>query len=100
MTSHHSGSKIATMNTEKEQKEYDRFTDPNYIAYKKQEEELKQNHLGKWVAFSDGQLAVIAENKELLFKLAQEKGITGFLCHQIVEKEKIYQLKSPRISGI
>jgi hypothetical protein len=71
--------------------------DPNYIAYKAQEEQLKQEHMSEWVAFSDGQLTIIAKDQEALFKEAREKGITGFFYHQIVEKERVYHLRSPRI---
>ena len=72
--------------------------DPNYIAYKAQEEQLKQEHMGEWVAFADGQLAIIAKDQEALFKEAEEKGITGFLYKEIVAVEPVYHLRSPRLT--
>jgi hypothetical protein len=71
--------------------------DPNYIAYQAQEAQLKQEHMGEWVAFADGQLAIVASDEESLFKEAGEKGLTGFFYHQVVEKERVYHLRSPRI---
>ena len=71
--------------------------DPNFIAYKSQEEKLKQEHMGEWVAFADGKLAIIAKDKEALFQEAQEKGIEGFLCKEIVSEERVYRMRSPRL---
>jgi len=70
--------------------------DPNYLAYTAQEVQLKQEHMGKWVAFSDGQLVIIAEDEEALFKEARAKKLSGFFFHQIVEEEPVYHLRSPR----
>ena len=70
--------------------------DPNYLAYKAQEEQLKKEHMDEWVAFSDGQLAVIAKDREALFAEASEKGLTGFFFHHIMTVEPVYHLRSPR----
>jgi hypothetical protein len=66
--------------------------DPNYIAYKAQEEVLKKEHMGEWVAFADGKLAIIAKDREELFSEAEEKRITGFLYKEIVEVERVYHI--------
>lgn len=69
--------------------------DPNYIAYKAQEEQLKREHVSEWVAFSDGQLVIIAKDQEALFKEAQERGITGYLYKEIVAIEPVLHMISP-----
>jgi len=71
--------------------------DQNYIAFKAMEVQLKQEHMGKWVAFADGQLVTIAEDKEALFKKTKEMKITGFLFKEIVAEEKVYHFRSPKL---
>ena len=71
--------------------------DPNYVAYKALEEKLKKDHMGEWVAFSDGKLVVVANDREALFKEAKDKGLAGFFYHEIVAEERIIHLRSPRI---
>lgn len=75
----------------------DLANNPNYLAYKAMEAELKEKYMGKWVAFHDGRLAVIADNEEELFQKAQEVGIGGFYVHEITEVERVYHLRSPRL---
>ena len=71
--------------------------DPNWLAYKAQEAELKANHMGKWVAFHNGELAMIADDFDSLQKrMWEEKHVAGFMYHQIVEKERVIHLRSPR----
>jgi hypothetical protein len=72
--------------------------DPNYIAYKEQEESLKTNHMGEWVAFVGGQLVASEKNQEELFKnLHKNYAQTGAFVHQIVEVEKVIHLGGPRL---
>lgn len=71
--------------------------DPNWLAYKAMEAELKANHMGEWVGFYDGQLVAIDADQEKMLKAAIEKtGHTGILMHQIVEKEEVHYIRSPR----
>ena len=85
------------MSPEKIRVSPDLAKDPNYQAYKAQETQLKQEHMGEWVAFADGQLALIAVDRETLFRDAEAKGLTGFFFHQIVEKERVVHLRSPHV---
>lgn len=71
--------------------------DPNYQAYKAEEAMLKQEHMGMWVAYADGKRVLMADNRESLFREAEEKGLQGFFFHQVVEKERVVHLRSPRI---
>lgn len=71
--------------------------DPNYIAYKAQEALLKQEHMGEWVAFCNGELVGLAPDRETLFKETQAKGFEGFFYKEIVAKERIAHLRSPRV---
>ena len=71
--------------------------DPNYIAYKKQEEQLKKEHLGEWVAFLNGDLVAIEPDKESLFRvLYLDFQGEGALVKEIVAEERVYHLRSPR----
>ena len=71
--------------------------DPNYIAYKKQEEQLKKEHLGKWVAFLNGDLVAIEPDKESLFKVLDlDFPGEGAFVHEIVAEERVYHMRSPR----
>lgn len=71
--------------------------DLNYVAYKAQETELKEKHMGKWVAFLEGKLVLLENDKETLIKRANEEGYTGFLFKEIVAEEQIYHIRGPRI---
>lgn len=66
--------------------------DPNYIAYKAMEAELKEKHMGKCVAFSNGELVLIEDDRATLFKKADQEGITGFFYKEIVEVERVYHM--------
>lgn len=71
--------------------------DPNYIAYKKQEEQLKKDHLGEWVAFLNGDLIAIEPDKESLFKVLDlDFPREGAFVKEIVAEERVYHLRSPR----
>lgn len=71
--------------------------DPNWLAYKAQETELKVHHMGKWVAFYNGELAMIEDDLDILqTRMYDEKGITGFMFHHIVEEESVIHIRNPR----
>ena len=71
--------------------------DPNYVAYKEQEEQLKREHLGEWVAFLQGELVAIEPDKESLFKkLDLDFPGEGGFVKEIVAKERVYHMRSPR----
>ncbi len=71
--------------------------DPNYIAYKGQEKQLKKEHLGRWVAFINGDLVAIESDKESLFKVLDlDFPGEGALVKEIVAEERIYHMGGPR----
>lgn len=71
--------------------------DPNWLAYKAMEAELKEKHMGKWVGFYDGQLVAVDDDKDAMLKKAMEAtGHTGIMMKQIVEKERVIHMRSPR----
>lgn len=70
--------------------------DSNYVAYKTEEEQLKLEHMGEYVAFADGQRVGLAPDKEALFKMMQEKEIKEFFYKAIVAKKHVFHQRSPR----
>lgn len=67
--------------------------DPNFIAYKAMEAELKEKHMDKWVGFYDGELVAVDEDQDKMLKAAIEKtGNTGIMMKQIVEVERIHTI--------
>lgn len=71
--------------------------DPDYIAYKAQESDLKANHMGKWVAFHGGELVAIEDSRDsLLTQVFEKTGETGCLVKHIVPKERTIHMRSPR----
>lgn len=67
--------------------------DPNYLAWKEREEELKASHMGEWVAFAGGQLVLTETDKETLFtKIEKEYPDQDVFIRQIVPVEPIYYL--------
>lgn len=70
--------------------------DPNYVAYKAQEAELKEKYMGKWVAFHEGNLVAVEDNRETLFAKIRETGNTGFMYKEIVPVERVIRIRGPR----
>lgn len=68
----------------------------NYVAYKAQEAELKKTHMGKWVAFSNGQMVASADDKEALHTILEKENIVGGFMHQVVAIERTFHFRSPR----
>ena len=71
--------------------------DPDFIAYKKQEEQLKKDHLGEWVAFINGELVAVESDKESIFKIL-DLDFPGEvrLVKEIVAEGRVYDMRSPR----
>ncbi len=71
--------------------------DPNYTAYKAQEAELKANHMGKWVAFADGQLVLPESDQDaLLQKISEGYADKPVFIKEIVAIERVIHFRSPR----
>mgnify|MGYP001589661807 FL=1 len=70
--------------------------DPDYAAYLAQKDELKEQHMGKWVVFSGGQLVLVEDDRDTLLKKAEEMKITGFFFKEIVQEERVIHLGGPR----
>ncbi|HKB88194.1 MAG TPA: DUF5678 domain-containing protein [Patescibacteria group bacterium] len=72
--------------------------DPNYLAYKNQEAQLKLEHMGKWVAFSNGELVGVQDTEEEILELADNILPNGSVrIHQIVEIQPVISLGGPKI---
>lgn len=82
---------------ERRKNPYSPEQDPNWLAYKAEEAELKRDHMGEYVAYHNGQRIMFAGSyEELETKMFKEKGITGFMFHHIVDQEHVYHIRSPR----
>jgi hypothetical protein len=69
--------------------------DPNYLAFKEQEEDLKRDHMNEFVAFVDGKLVLTNKDFKALFDEINSKyPRTGVFVHQVVEVEPIIDIPS------
>jgi hypothetical protein len=61
---------------------------PNYLAYKEQEAKLKEEHMGSWVGFINGEMVAVRESREQLFAIVRkEHPNKGFFFKEITPTE-------------
>lgn len=73
------------------------LTDPNLRAYEEMKGDLRQHHLGEYVAFLNGELVGLDTDREnLISRVYQEHGETNILIQRIQEDDEVVRLRRPR----
>lgn len=69
---------------------------PNYVAYMAQKADLKREYPGKWVAFYDGKLVFVGDDRKTLREQTMARGMSGVLLQHIVKEESVTQWRGAR----